>query len=185
MTDLQDADRRAAMRRAMTGGELAGRSQAERLAIWTVRRLGRGPQSCAAAPATLGWGRANDLQAVAEAFRALPHPAGGGGLELGCPGALALTRHEQKLLRALAAAQSGDDAVADNFLASIAPGRQVRATLGRAVQTLAAALGLAGHWLPQPRPANPLAGFALPAPALRVARTHGMEPGRAVAWPSA
>ena len=84
------------------------------------------------------------------------------------PHSTILTRDERTLLRALAAAQAGDEMVLDNYLYRIALDRQQRARLAEAVRALAAALELAGVILPV-TPA-----LKLPAPALRVGVLHGL-----------
>ncbi|HWA79568.1 MAG TPA: hypothetical protein VG848_04565 [Acetobacteraceae bacterium] len=179
------------------GGPPAQGGYGERLAIWTLRRIAEGPGPCllsrgeasSSGPphddlrqADISWGPGQDLRKVAAAVRvALDEMGrqGAGRLRLGCPGSLALTRHERGLLRALAAAQSGDEERVDNCLYKIALDRQVRRHLATAVTMLAAALAAAGHWLADAAPAWPL-----PAPALPVAKLHG-RPLRSgeVAWP--
>jgi hypothetical protein len=154
----------------------------ERLAIWTLRRIAEGSRSCFAPDSDVSWGPGQDLRKVALALRTALDEMRRHGSErllLGCSGSLALTRHEQRLLRALAAAQGGDDERVDNYLYKIALDRQVRQRLAAAVIALAAALAAAGHWLADVTPAWPL-----PAPALPVAKLHGriVRAGE-VAWP--
>jgi len=168
------------------------RGYGERLAIWTLRRIAEGPGPCLlsggnasssdASRADVSWGPGQDLRKVAIAVRAALDEIGRHGdarLQLGCSGSLVLTRHERRLLRALAAAQDGDDERVDNCLYKIALDREVRRRLATAVTVLAASLAAAGHWLADATPPWPL-----PAPALPVAKLHGrtLRAGE-VAWP--
>jgi len=173
------------------------RGYGERLAIWTLRRIAEGPSPCLRSggnassidspqgdtpKADVSWGPGQDLRNVAVAVRtALDEMGrqGGARLQLGCPGSLAFTRHERRLLRALAAAQSGDDERVDNCLYKIVLDREVRRRLATAVTMLAASLAAAGHWLADTTPCWPL-----PAPALPVAKLHGrILRASEIAWP--
>jgi hypothetical protein len=168
-----------------SGASPSETSYGERLAIWTLRRIAGGSRSCFAPDVSSGdvpWGQGQDFREVAVAVQVAQDEMrrhGSGRLQLGCSGSLALTQHEQRLLRALAAAQGGDDARVDIYLRKIAPDGQVRQPLAAAVTALAAALAAAGHWLADAVPAWPL-----PAPALPVAKLHGrtVRAGE-VAWP--
>ena len=97
---------------------------------------------------------------------------------LGEPGSLSPTKDEHRLLRALAAAQAGDQAVLDNYLYKFALDRRHRVGLADAVCALAAALAAGGFMLP----ALPTA--SVPASALRVASMRGLPfDGIEVVWP--
>jgi hypothetical protein len=64
------------------------------------------------------------------------------------PSSPLLTRDERRLLRALAAAQAGDEALLDNYLYKLALGSSPRAQLAQAMRALAAALTVQGHRVP-------------------------------------
>ena len=99
---------------------------------------------------------------------------------LGEPGSLSPTKDEHRLLRALAAAQAGDQAVLDNYLYKFALDRRQRVGLADAVRALAAALAAVGLMLP----ALPTA--SVPASALRIASMRGLALDEIeVAWPGA
>lgn len=125
------------------------------------------------------------LARAAEAFRAFLADAQQGGTRraprLARPDSPSLTKDERRLLHAVTAAQAGDEERMDNYLYSIALDPASRSRLAEAIRALAAALAAAGHRLPGP----PEAQQPIPAPALPVARAHGLAlRGIAVAWPS-
>lgn len=125
-------------------------SAVEHLTVGAVRWSLHGPRRCAATPRSVPPFVA-DLQTVGVLFReaqATMLGVQGAGLLVGCPGVLALTRHERRLLRAAAAAQADDDRLVDNYLFKLAPHAEARPALTRAVSVLATSLALAGHWLP-------------------------------------
>jgi hypothetical protein len=167
---------------ARTGIAPTMMGDAERLAVWTLRRIAEGPRPCLASDGDVSWGPGQDLHKVALAVRTALNALrrhGSGRLQLGCSGSLALTRDEQRLLRALSASQSGSDALVDNYLYRITLDRQVRQCLAAAVSALAASLAAAGYWLADAAPA-----WRLPAPALPVAKLHGQTVrSDEVAWP--
>lgn len=114
----------------------------ERMAVWTLRWLVDGPQSCGRLAATF-WGDAS-LADTAPVLRQVM------AARLACAGSLSLTRDERRMLRALTAAQAEDEMLLDNSLYKIALDGQLRAGLARAVRSLAAILAAHGHWLRQP-----------------------------------
>jgi hypothetical protein len=67
------------------------------------------------------------------------------GIVVAEEGAILLTRHEKRLLRATSAAQIPDPALVDNLIFTLAPGREVRPFLTDAVGQLAAGLTRHGH----------------------------------------
>jgi hypothetical protein len=152
------------------GGEAAG------WAVNAVRRSLHGSRGCAPAARRLP-GLATDLDAVGSLFRTAHETmldVQGVGLIVAPPGALDVTRHERRLLRAAAAAQAEDDGLVDNYLFKLALHPQARPPLVRAVTALATTLAISGYWL---------SAFLLPAPALQVARLHGVDLRRiAVLW---
>ena len=145
-------------------------------AVGIVRRSLHGSRSCAPAPRSPPAFLA-DLETVGALFRRAHETMlglQGAGLTVAPPGTVAVTRHERRLLRAAAAAQAEDDAAADDYLFKLAPHPQARPSLAHAVTALATSLATSGHWL---------SDFPLPAPALRVARLHGVDLGAiSVAW---
>jgi hypothetical protein len=154
------------------GGDAAG------WAVNAVRRSLHGSRACAAATRRLP-GFLTDLEAVGSLFRTAHETmldVQGVGLIVAPPGALDVTRHERRLLRAAAAAQAEDDGLVDNYLFKLALHPQARPPLARAVTALATTLAVSGYWL---------SAFLLPAPALHVARLHGVDLRRiAVLWGS-
>ncbi|HTT82579.1 MAG TPA: hypothetical protein VMF67_03780 [Rhizomicrobium sp.] len=100
----------------------------------------------------------------------------GSGLMIAFPGMSSLTRHERCLVKATAAAQAEDDELVDNYLVQVAPRKEARPHLARAVAVLATNLAIAGHWFLDP---------ILPAAALPIARLRGLDlHAQRVAWPS-
>ncbi len=96
------------------------------------------------------------------------------GLMTATGNCLSLTRHERRLVRAMAAAQADDAWLVDNLIFSLAPGRLVRPFLVHAVTTLAASLLALGCHLPL---------ATVSAAALSVARLHGTDLSHvAVRW---
>ena len=154
----------------------------ERLAVWALRCIDHEPRTCrmqqrAAAPGFIG-----ELHAVIRQFQAFQtqmHAEGGDGLRMAAWGTLHLSSDERRLLRAVAALQSGETELADNLLFRFAPRSLVRAGLTQALAALAATLAAGGHWLPPPAETWPL-----PAGALPIARLHGAALGDLkIAWP--
>lgn len=121
---------------------------AARLAVGAIRRALHGARECAPAPhGVLSLHR--DLLAAGALFRGAHRAmlvAQGTGLLVAPPGSLVPTRHERRLLRATAAAQAGDEALADNYLFGLTPQSRVRPLLARAVIALATGLALGGFW---------------------------------------
>lgn len=152
--------------------------EAARWAVGVVRRALHGAMDCETPapqnrPAVLA-----DLEAVGALFRNAQEAMlrlQNTGLVVAPPGTLAMTCHEQCLLRATAAAQGEDSALADSHLFNLASHPRARAPLGNAVMALATALGASGFWL---------APCVVPAAALRVAQLQGLDLGAIrVAWP--
>jgi hypothetical protein len=158
----------------------------EWLAVWTLRWIVHepspsSPDSDGAAPGTY----ADLLRAEASlrSFVAAARQGSRGVREprLARPVDPVLTRDERRLLRALAAAQAGNEALLDNFLYKIALDRPLRAVLADGVRALAAALAAQDHRLTMVGAQQRL----VPAPALAVARTHGRALDEiTVAWPT-
>lgn len=137
---------------------------AERFAVCAVRRslrcAARGAQDPQDLPA-LG----ADLQEAGALLRrahGMMLRLQGSGLRVAPPGAAALTRHERRLLRATAAAQTDDIWIMDNYLFKLAPNRHARPALALAVTTFAFSLATMKHWLP---------AFPFPVDALAIARS--------------
>ena len=154
----------------------------ERLTIWAFRCIDQDPPTCPGRQRQGLGGFVTELQtAIAQfqAFQLQMHQQGWSGLRMAEWGTLHLSRDERRLLRAVAAVQSGQTELADNFLFRFAPSRAVRPVLAQAVAALAATLAAFGHWLPPPAQDWPL-----PAGALPVARLHGADLGELkIAWP--
>ncbi|MBE7210064.1 MAG: hypothetical protein INR65_03525 [Gluconacetobacter diazotrophicus] len=123
------------------------------------------------------------LRAVGTAFghaHAAMLDASGSGLLVARPGAPALTRHERRLLRALAALQQDDPATADDVLFKLAPHPSARPVLFAALRRLADALSRSGPHGTALRVSAP----ALPAAVLPVLRRRGGDPRTtAILWP--
>ena len=106
----------------------------------------------AASPACIpSWSLAGDLARMASTFAsvfALREASGLRQLRVNTPGSLALTKDERRLLNAIAALQSDEAALADNYLLKMAASGDMRRRLADAVMTLAATLAVQGHWLP-------------------------------------
>jgi hypothetical protein len=121
---------------------------AESLAIWTLRSLVNGkPRRCSSAN---DWGQQENLRNVGIAFEKILIEMAQRGMRrirIGARGSSALSKDEQRLLRALAAAQSGDDELVDNYLYKLALDRDVRRTLASAVTAFGASLAVSGYWL--------------------------------------
>lgn len=99
------------------------------------------------------------------------------------PGCSGLTKDERRLLNIIAAAQAGDESLADNYLYRLALERRARHCLGTACLRLAAWLAVNDYWFPCPGDAAPL---LVPAGALIVARRQGLySEDFTVAWPQA
>lgn len=158
----------------------------EWLAVWTLRWIVHepspsSPDSDGAAP-----GAYADLlraEASLRSFVAAVRQGSRGVREprLAGPVDPVLTRDERRLLRALAAAQAGNEPLLDNFLYKIALDRPLRAVLADGVRALAAALAAQDHRLPTIGSQQHL----VPAPALAVARKHGWTLDEiTVAWPA-
>jgi hypothetical protein len=160
----------------------------EWLAVWTLRWIvlepsASSPDSDGAAP-----GAYADLLRAEASLRSFVAAARGGSRgvrepRLARPVDPVLTRDERRLLRALAAAQAGNEALLDNFLYKIALDRPLRAVLADGVRALAAALAAQDHRLPMVGVGGQQ--HPVPAPALAVARTHGWALDQiTVAWPA-
>ena len=137
-------------------------------AVNAVRRSLHGSRGCAPTKRSPP-GLLADLEAVGFLFRAAHETmldVQGVGLIVAPPGTLEVTRHERRLLRAAAAAQAEDDGLVDNYLFKLALHPRARPPLARAVTALATTLAISGHWL---------SAVLLPAPALQVARLHGVD----------
>jgi hypothetical protein len=154
----------------------------ERFAIWAFRCIDHEPRACHARQRKAPPGLTSELHAVIRQFQVFQnemHAEGGAGLRMAEWGTLHLSRDERRLLRAVAACQTGQTELVDNFLFRFAPRSAVRAGLTQAVAALAATLGAGGYWLPQPADTWPM-----PAAALPVARLHGAElADLQIAWP--
>ena len=142
----------------------------ERAAVWALRRVAYDAQvqrkSCALPAATPSWSLAGDLARMASTFASVfaqREATGLRQLRVNPPGSLALTRDERRLLNAIAASQSDEAALADNYLFKMAANSDVRRRLADAVMTLAATLAVQGHWLPMRASGLPLAA-AMPPP---------------------
>lgn len=68
------------------------------------------------------------------------------------PNSQLLSKDERRLLRALAAAQAGDEVLLDNYLYELALDPLTRAQLAQAMWVLAAALAAQGHDFPSRKP---------------------------------
>jgi hypothetical protein len=152
------------------GGDAAG------WAVSAIRCSLRGSRSRAPMPRSLPALLA-DLETIGALFR-VAHGTmlalQGAGLTIAMPGTAAVTRHERRLLRAAAAAQAEDETLVDNYLFKLAPHPRARPPLTHAVTVLATSLATSGHWL---------SAFPLLAPALQVARLHGVDLREiSVAW---
>lgn len=151
---------------------------AARRVIGAVRHAFHGWRRCAS-PRRSATPWESELPGIATLFRAAQDAMvelQGTGLIVPCPGTVAATKHERRLLRATAAAQDADDALVDNFLPRLAPHPCARPVLARAVTSLAGSLSGCGHWLSE---------TPFPAPTLRLLRLRGIDPaGLRVAWPA-
>ena len=158
----------------------------EWLAVWTLRWIAFEPSASCPDSDDVARGTHADLLRAEAALRAFVAAArqGSRGVReprLARPVDPALTRDERRLLRALAAAQAGDEALLDNFLYKIALDRAARAVLADGVRALATALAAQEHRLPMAGTQRHL----VPAPALAVARAHGWALDEiTVAWPN-
>jgi hypothetical protein len=163
--------------RAHDDGDVEQRKAiAEDFAVSAVRRPFQCSGSCPQAPQD-GAVLAPDLHAAGALLRhahEMMLRLQGSGLLVAPPGTVTLTRHERRLLRATAAAQTNDSWLMDNYLFKLAPSRQVRPTLAYAVTTLAASLAAMEHWLP---------AFSFPTDVRPIARPYGHDlDARSVPW---
>ena len=150
------------------------------IAVQSLRRLARprGAEESGRAALPFSGEKARAETAFQAFLAAVPLVPGVRAPNLGEPGRADQTKDERRLLRALAAAQTGDWPVLDNYLYKFALDRQQRAGLADAVRALAAALAASGFVLR----ALPLS--SIPAPALRVPFMHGLALEETdVAWP--
>jgi hypothetical protein len=162
--------------RALTPGE--------RLVVCTLRRLAQDADVHTPGAVFGLHDVVADLASAEQLFRAfLAEARTGGGVRepilarAGCP---SLTKDECRLLRAVAAARAGDEALLDNYLYKLALDPSPRARLAEAVRALAAALAAQKDPPPTPDARQPV-----PAPVLAVARARGWAlDGLAVAWPA-
>ncbi len=134
-----------------------GMTRAEWAAVWGLRQLAGGFR-CSSWEAPLQGGLTRDLMQAGAAFAGFCNqPETAGRIELGGAGWLSLTRDERRLLKALAAAQAGQDWRLDLTLFKLAPHPAARRLLAEAISMLGAALALLGHWLPAPSATEPAA----------------------------
>ncbi|MGE4480304.1 hypothetical protein [Acidocella sp.] len=156
-------------------------ARAQRVALCSLRRAVTGMGCCGdAGICPFGIGR--DLAGIRVRFLAVwdgSAPLCREALRVGRAGEWGVSKDERRLLKALAAAQSEDAWLLDNYLYKLALAPERRRRLAGAVEALAAALAVQGYWLERPGERLPI-----PAPALMVARTHGHDLDMArIAWP--
>lgn len=151
---------------------------AERVALCVLRRAVRGEiGSCAALVCPFGLGR--DGQTVQRLFAEVwdgTTPAA----TLGEISLWEIGKTERRLLRGLAAAQTGNDELLRRYLAYFGfEGRQQK-HLAVAMEALAATLAVHGYWLQQSFDLLPI-----PASALALVRAKGQDLAMAqVVWPA-
>lgn len=155
-------------------------TDAQRLAIWVFRRGADGHRPCPPHGTVNVPHIARELLGIAGLFtELLEQPGTIRAMQLGQPFCLAITKDERRLLHVIAAAQTGDDALADNYLYRFALERAARGRLAEAVAKLAACLAVYGYWLPKPAGA-----LTVPGAALTTARAQGHDVrDMRVVWP--
>jgi hypothetical protein len=154
----------------------------QRLALCVLRRAGGGQRGCALAVGEAR-GLVGELSDATAALAELLQPPCAPGciraVQLEAPGSGTITKDERRLLNVIAAAQAGDDGLADNYLYRLALERGARARLATAAARLGACLAVYGYWLPSPATTMPM-----PAAALCVARRQGVDVhDMTIAWP--
>lgn len=151
---------------------------AERVALCALRCAMRGEtRSCTALVCPFGLGRDGcDVQKLfADVWADEAPPAAWGTISLWNIG-----KTERRLLRGLAAAQTGNEALLERYLAYFAFAGRPHRRLIVAMEALAATLAVHGYWLQQPLDLLPL-----PASALALARVKGQDVAMAqISWPT-
>ena len=121
------------------------------LAVCFLRRLAH-PAHCSLASNGEVLESSVELACAEEAFRfflvAAQQNKGAREPHFAHPNSPLLTKDEQRLLRALAAAQAGDEVLLDNYLYKLALHPLTRAQLAQAMRVLASALAAQGHDAP-------------------------------------
>ncbi len=157
-------------------------TDAERLAIWALRRVMGCARCCFSAAGADPGKIESELATMTAVFRDLFRRRDrdrGFSVQIGVPESMVLTKDERRLLNAIAAAQAEDHELLDNYLYKLALDHKARSRLSEAVASLAACLAVQGYWLTRPLGAVPISGAAL-----AVARAHGREvQDMRVAWP--
>ncbi|MCB8880526.1 hypothetical protein ACELLULO517_09805 [Acidisoma cellulosilytica] len=158
-------------------------SQAEQLALWTIRCAKRGPGAPFSVWMTAHQDHWRDLHAISTLFRDINWTVAeqrGIGLDIAPPGQVWTTLEERHLLRAAAAAQAEDDAILAELAATLSPHPALVPAIADAAAMLGAVLATHGYWLPKPESEC----SRLPGPALSVARRRSAVWDRAdVMWP--
>lgn len=142
----------------LSGTEVFDLSSAERLALWSLRRLiRREAPRCPSHSAGLAWSFSDDLDRINVAFCDAVgdlNRYGSGGLDVDCCASLLVTADEDLLLRCLDGMQHDRCQSAQRIAALISEPR-IRDPFLNAMKALAAALAACGYWLSDLASAEP------------------------------